>query len=273
MTTVAYANMRALADGWEHIFTSAVCSGICGDARHRAQGGYHESRDDNPAGNYSIIRPDDVAGRGPNDAAAAIDMSMSPADMKLATTRLIVVWSNPDDPRRKYLNAFNGWLGSGDAQRWDVVARARKWATPDHKWHVHLEVRRLWVLSAAMVKAVLSILRGETVAQYLASIGVTPIPTPAPAHSPAPAPRPAAPPYPGRVLKRNDQQHNPDPEVRLLQQQMIRRGWTSIGRADGYPGRKFDRTVRRWQQLCKLTVDGEVGPVTWPTPWTRRLGS
>lgn len=266
MSTLAYDNVRALATGWEKLFGSAVCSGIVGDARHRAQGGYHLSRADNPRDNYSVTRVDDQY--GPADGAAAIDMSMNAHDMVLCTQRLIAVWSNPNDPRRKYINAFNGWLGSGDASRWDIVARVRKWATPDHTWHIHLECRRRWLRSAAMVKAVLSALRGETVTQYLVSIGVvaaTPV-----ARKPAPVPAPA---YPGRVLQRNDHQAKPDPAVRAFQQQLINRGWTSIGKADGFPGPLFDRVVRRWQASAGLGVDGKVGPRTWPTPWTRHLGS
>ena len=71
MSTVAYANVKTLCIGIERIFASAVCSGIVGDARHGRRGGYHISRANNPPGNYSVTRPDDGAGKGPSDAAAA----------------------------------------------------------------------------------------------------------------------------------------------------------------------------------------------------------
>jgi hypothetical protein len=263
VSTRAYPLTRELCVGIEAIFASAVTSGIVGDARHK--GGYHKSRADNPARNYSITRVDDRTGKGPDDAAAGFDITMNARDMKLATQRLIAVWSNADDPRRKYLNAFNGWLGTGEAQRWDIVARTRSWATPDHQWHVHGELRRVYVLSKAAVAAVLSALRGESVNMYLASIGVV-IKASKPV-APVPAPK-----YPGRVLSRDDAQRKPDPAVKALQTQFHARGWTSIGAADGLPGRRFDSVVRRWQAHLNLTVDGQVGPKTWPTPWTQPFG-
>jgi hypothetical protein len=263
MTTKAYENVKTLCRGIERIFPSAVCSGIVGDTRHkqRKQGTYHLSRQDNPAGTYSVIRPDDKAGNGPDDAAAAFDISMNRRDMSLATSRLMRVWANGSDPRRKYLNAFNGWTGAGDAQRFDMVTHRSGWASPDHKWHLHAEIRRLYVLNAAMVKAVLSALRGETVPTYLASIGVTARPI---ARSSVPA-------YPGRVLRRTDDK-KPDPAVHMWQLRMLARGWKTIGKADGRFGPKLESCVRRFQKSCKVPDDGVIGPKTWPLPWTRPLG-
>ena len=261
MTTKAYENVKTLCRGIERIFPSAVCSGIVGDTRHKArrQGTYHLSRQDNPAGSYSVIRHDDKAGNGPDDAAAAFDISMSRKDMALATSRLMRVWANDGDPRRKYLNAFNGWTGAGDAQRFDMVTRRSGWASPDHKWHLHGEIRRLYVLSAAMIKAILSALRGETVPAYLASIGV----------KAKPVARISVPGYPGHVLRRNAKA---DPAVKVWQQRMLARGWKSIGNADGVFLDKTERVVRRFQKACKVPDDGVIGPKTWPLPWTRPLG-
>lgn len=272
MSTQAYANMRTLCVGIEGIYASAVCSGIVGNAAHRLRGNgtYHLSRQDNPAKTYSVIRTDDVHGKGPEDAASAFDISMSTKDMILATRRLAAVWATYNDPRRKYLNAFNGWLGSGDARRYDMIKLSIEYASPDHKWHVHGEVRRLYVLSAAMVKAVLSAFRGETVTAYLTSIGVKPN-TPAPAKPGATAPavaRPTAPKYPGHVLRYGDR----DPALKLWQARMYARGWHSIGKADGAFGAKTLSVVKRYQADSKVTVDGQIGPKTWPLPWSRPLG-
>lgn len=265
MSTIATDWTKRLAKEWEKLYPSAVCSGIVGDLAHRARGGYHISRQDQPKTNYSVVRPQDKAGNGPDNAAAAIDMTMSSADMKVCTTRILSAYGNPDDPRRKYLNAFNGWLGSGDARRYDIYARTSSWATADHKWHVHLEIRRLFVNAEVAVKAILSLLRGESVSAYLASIGATP----APATARAAVKAVKAPPYPGRVLKRNDRQAKPDPAVKLLQQRFLERGWKSIGTADGFFGARTESVVRRWQEYLGLAVDGQVGPKTWPTPWTK----
>jgi hypothetical protein len=261
MSTRAYDNLRRLCVGIEGVFPSAVCAGIAGDARHRRRGGYHQSRTDNPARNYSIVRTADGPGQGPDDAASAFDISMDARDMVTATQRLARVWANAADPRRKYLNAFNGWLGTGDAQRYDMITLAVKRASPDHKWHIHVEVRRRFVLSAVMVKAVLSALRGESVTAYLVSIGVTPDPKPS-----AAAPRPVvAPRYPGHVMRYGNRL--PDAGLKQWQTRMYARGWKSIGVADGLFGARTLSVVRRLQANCKVPVDGEIGPKTWPLPW------
>jgi hypothetical protein len=269
-STVAYRNMRRLAGGFEKTYRSAVCSGISGDRRHQEAGGYHIGRKFQSARNYSVVRPHDRPGKGPADGAAAVDITMGRRDMMLCTARLAAAWRNTRDPRRKYLNAFNGWDGSGSATRYDVYARRTKPATRDHKWHIHCEIRRAYILSAVAVDAIISIIRGESVATWLRSRGVA---AAAPAARPAPKSGASAPRYPGRALRRNDNARKPDPAVRLWQQRMRERGWTSIGPADGKPGRRFETVAKRWQKLCKLPDDGVVGPKTWPTPWTKPLGS
>lgn len=262
MRTVAYGPFKSFAKAFEDIYRSAVCSGICGDASHQKRGGYHIGRQFQSVSNFSVIRPDDKDGRGPDDAATGVDMSMSRADMVLCTRRLIAVFTNDRDPRRKYINAFNGWLGVGDAQRWDMVARTVTYATRDHKWHIHLEVRRLFALNAVAHNAILSALRGETVAQYLISIGVKPY---------APHVKVLIPRYPGRVLKRT-RSAKPDPMVKLWQARMVARGWKTLGKPDGHFGPKTEGAVRRYQKACKVGIDGQIGPRTWPLPWSRPLG-
>jgi len=256
MSTVATPEMQAFMAGWKKLFDSAVISGIVGDARHAATGGYHISREDQPATNYSVVRPDDKPGNGPDNAASAGDMSMSEADMITCTKRLIVGYENPADPRRKYLNAFNGWLGgSAHAQRWDVYAHRTEAASSDHEWHVHLSVRRKYVQSQTALNAILSLLAGQALSDYLTSIGVRP-----------PAPAVAVPRYPGYALM-------PSPKVdvnmRTWQRRMLARGWMSLGVADGIFGPRSLSVVRRWQTLCGVPSDGVIGRVTWPTPWTR----
>jgi peptidoglycan hydrolase-like protein with peptidoglycan-binding domain len=273
--TVAYPLMIKLANGWEHLYPSATISGIVGDQRHAQQGGYHIGRRFQSSSNYSVIRADDRSGMGPSDASSAIDMTMSTHDIVLCTKRLRVLYANGNDPRRKYLNAFNGWLGSGSATRYDIVARKTEWATSDHKWHIHLEVRRRWVQVGSMVTAVLSALAGDSVADYLHAVGAA-----VPAGKSAPPAAPAAPfhtmpapAYPGRILRRNDHQAQPDNAVKAFQARMLERGWKSIGTADGFFGAHTEDVVTRFQKSCKVGADGTIGPITWPLPWTRPLGS
>jgi len=172
MTTKAHATTRYIASNWESYYPSAVLSGIVGDPAHQARGGYHISIEDQSSTNYSVIRPDDKAppGKWPRDLAAAIDMSMNTRDMTLCSDRLWWVWNDVTDPRRIYLNAFNGWFGSGDAKRYDFVTKGISITTPDHKWHVHGEIRRKYVEDMVAADAILSALRGETKEQYLAIV-------------------------------------------------------------------------------------------------------
>ena len=275
--TVAYPAMKECAQGCERIFRSAICSGIVGDQSHVRRGSYHCGRKFCPPRHYSIVRPDDRSGQGPDDGSSAIDMTMNAADMKVATDRVAAVWADKNDPRRKYLNAFNGWHGGkGDAVRYDFYAGTKKRCTPDHKWHYHLEQRRRYINDKTANEACWSILRGESVATWLKSRGIPAAPRPAAPVTLASGPKAAspvvklaAPPYPGRELRRDDKATKPDPAVRQWQQRMRDRGWKSVGAADGLPGPAFERTVRAWQQHCRLPVDGRVGPKTWPTPWTR----
>lgn len=181
MTTLAPSRMRTLARQWEAVYRSAVFSGIVGDVAHRSRGGYHISLEDQPApGNYSAVRPDDAAPPGDwsREHSTALDESMSPADMRLCTMRLMVLYNDKADPRRKYINAFNGWLGSGDAKRYDMVLNNIQWASPDHKGHVHLSVRRRYWDDPKAYDAVYSGISGETKSQYIARISGAKPPAP-----------------------------------------------------------------------------------------------
>lgn len=261
MATIATPQLKKLAADWEKLYKSAEFSGIVGDAAHALRGGYHISRQDQGAQNYSVTRPDDRLGRG--DAAAAIDMTLNESDMVLCTNRLIALFADKSDPRRQYLNAFNGWVGSGSAKRYDIVANRVGTATSDHRSHVHAEVRRRYTESTIAINAIHSGLKGESKAAYLASIGVRATP------AVSVATRPPA--YPGRVLRRNDKQVRPDAAVLAFQRRMIARGWTSLGRADGYFGVKLENAVKLFQKKSGVTPDGVIGPKTWPLPWTKTV--
>ncbi|WP_433114307.1 hypothetical protein [Micromonospora sp. CA-246542] len=171
MATRATPTMIAFANSWKALYKSAEISGIVGDTDHAERGGYHISiQDQRYKDDYSILRPDDKAppGTWPRDAAAAVDMNLDLADMKVCHGRLVAVWrTRTSDPRAKYINAHNGWDGNGDAGRYDWYSGSSGFASADHKWHVHLEIRRRYVNDPTAMKAILSILRGESLASYL----------------------------------------------------------------------------------------------------------
>lgn len=170
MATHAPSQLVFLANEWEKLYGSAVLSGIVGDLAHKLRGGYHISIQDQPSTNYSVVRADDKAppGNWPRDRASAVDMTMSTADMKKCHVRLRNAWNNrSNDVRMKYINAWNGWDGEGDAGRYDVVKGTVGTATPDHKWHIHLEIRRRYVNDRNAMLAILSILKGESLEDYL----------------------------------------------------------------------------------------------------------
>jgi hypothetical protein len=171
MATLAHEVTRWLANEWEKRYKSAVFTGIVGDLAHRDRGGYHISIEDNPAGNYSIVRPDDKAppGAWPRNFAAAIDMNLALADMQLCHGRLRTAFQDQSDPRRRYLNGWNGWNGTNGAGRYDMVTNTVSSSTDDHKWHIHLEIRRRYVTSRPAAEAILSILRGQSKADWIAS--------------------------------------------------------------------------------------------------------
>jgi hypothetical protein len=92
--------------------------------------------------------------------ASAVDMTLSLNDMKKCHARLKAAWA-ANDVRMKYINAWNGWDGNGSPGRYDVVKHTVSTASDDHKWHVHLEVRRKYVNDRTAMNAILSILAGE----------------------------------------------------------------------------------------------------------------
>lgn len=89
-----------------------------------------------------------------------------------------------------------------------------------------------------------------------------------PAASPSTPPQPDQPsthlpPYPGSVLSRSryQQTQQPDPNVALFQQALVRQGFAIA--ADGKFGPVTEAAVKECQQRKGLPADGKVGPMTW----------
>lgn len=253
MTTRAPGGLRfATVTAWEATYSSAVFSGIVGDQAHMRTGGYHISIEDQPsATNYSVIGVDDKAPPGDwsRQLASALDMSMSKTDMITSTRRWMAVWSDKSDPRRKYFRGFNGWLGSGNAQRWDFVTGTVGTASNDHQWHQHTEWLRRYADDPMAHEAGISIVIGETKATWMARYpepGTTP-PDTSPIH-----------PKGSRTLRLINPPMNGQDVIYL--QRWIGGGKLTI---DGVFGPKTEARVKWYQRLEGITADGIVGPRTW----------
>lgn len=181
MTTLEPSNLRRFATAWESAIDgaerrndAATFSGIVGDLAHRASGGYHISREDQvDPNNYSVVDcPADQRGR--SDLASAVDMNMIDRDMILVYGRLYRSWRDRTDPRLDVCRGINGTLDGQNAIRIDCQFMTEEWATADHLWHIHLEVLRQFADDASAHSGVLSVIVGETVAQWR---GVAPVAT------------------------------------------------------------------------------------------------
>ncbi|MEU7590617.1 hypothetical protein AB0A95_30545 [Micromonospora sp. NPDC049230] len=189
MATEVAPPTRWLADEWENRsgYASAVLSGIVPDERHKKNGGYHPSIEDliryGNGGDYSNSRPLDkappVTAKG-KKYGAAVDMSLSRADMKKLYGRALAVYNNRSDPRRRYLNAINVWDGitGHSPRRLDFQANTNSTASKDHEWHSHEDQPRAYVdvnrneqEAWTAARAFISMVKGESAAQWLASIG------------------------------------------------------------------------------------------------------
>ena len=137
--------------------------------------GYHSSRQENQAkwpGNYSIKVPLDL--QGPANKAAAIDYTMSDAEMRLRTRYLADAVAR-NDPRLAAVREFYGTLDSRTVYGRIKDSRTGPWrastADNSHLWHIHISIFRAYVDRWDELSPVLSVLAGETLEQWRARQG------------------------------------------------------------------------------------------------------
>lgn len=136
--------------------------------------GYHNTRANNNKswpGNYSVVDPVDK--KGPSDKAAAYDWTFRDAQagryetINKYTNRLLKSAKDMDDPR---LNGWREFYGQADKDRqvegWDTRYLRSATSDPSHLWHIHFSEDRDKVDDYDNKRAMLSVLRGETVAQW-----------------------------------------------------------------------------------------------------------
>lgn len=147
---------------------SAVLSGIVGDAAHSF--GYHLSRQELPASDYSVQLTLDK--RGASDCASALDISLSPSLMQTCTRRLLTA-AKAGDPRLKGLREFCGTLNGADTYPWDLSTNTSEGVNSwdnSHLWHIHLSFFRAYADDYTTL---------APIAQVLAGIQGDDMPTPA----------------------------------------------------------------------------------------------
>lgn len=232
--------------------------------------GYHSSRADNQKNwpnDYSIRGAEDQG--GPSDKSAALDWTFPNAQRGDYTTiakytkRLLASGKDKDDPR---LDGWREFYGQADSdshvEGWDCRFLTDITSDSSHLWHIHLSCDRDKVTSMENMRAMLSVLKGETVAAWRAAESV-------PAPPPAPVPAPSTVHKPGsRVLKLADPQMQGE-DVLFVQRWI---GPARAGAADGIFGPTTKAGVIWYQRLRGISADGEVGPQTFAQMGVKWIG-
>ena len=134
----------------------AQLSGIIGDRAHTY--GYHRGRDFVANNDYSAVQADDRQGSG--QAACALDVSLSDADMKTVTQRLIDA-VRKKDPRLKSVREFYGTINGTTVTGRDVRTGNVVTSDPSHLWHEHVSFYRRWGDDEAECRKVAEVFAGK----------------------------------------------------------------------------------------------------------------
>lgn len=135
--------------------------------------GYHNQRNALPSYDYSVCdRPPDDG--GPGDVCAAIDWTFYDAQrgdystISKYTKRLLASAKDLDDPR---LNGWREFYGNADddsyVEGWDCRYYCAATSDSSHLWHIHISENRDQTRSMDNKVALLSVLKGESVADWL----------------------------------------------------------------------------------------------------------
>lgn len=231
--------------------------------------GYHNKRKNLPADDYSV-REFTVDREGPSTEAGAIDWTFRDAQAGNYSTiakysKRLMAAGKSNDPRADYLREFFGNVDSDrEVEGWDFTRNQPSTSDSSHLWHIHVSVHRKYVDDQKAMDALLSILKGETLSDYVTRTGHKP-------ESGRVAAKPTAPPYPGTELHRNDHQSKADPNVAKAQAKLKQRGWSI--KADGFFGPTTEAVVKQFQAQKHLTADGVIGSRTWVAIWTASVTS
>lgn len=222
--------------------------------------GYHNTRAGNASSNYSVAQF--AADRqGPSNKAAALDISFRSA--KRGDYRKIALYSKrlldagrSNDPRTYGMREFYGNADTDlEVEGFDFAKRRAASSDDSHLWHIHISILRKYVTDIKAMRAIVSIMRGESVATWKAKEGLL---TPGPVTVPKPRP-PALPVVRlGSRLLRLSKPYLEGTDVATVQRFI----GSPAGVADGVFGPKTDAGVKWYQRMRGITADGIVGPQT-----------
>lgn len=133
--------------------------------------GYHNSRDRLPSSDYSVAQFA-IDREGPADEASAIDWTFPDAqraeygNIAKFSKRLLAA-GKAKDPRTIYMREF---FGNTDTDRevegWDFAKDRASSSDSSHLWHIHISIHRKYINSVFAMRAILSILSGESLAAW-----------------------------------------------------------------------------------------------------------
>lgn len=138
--------------------------------------GYHNSRDHLPSDDYSVAQFA-VDREGPANEASAIDLTFPDAQSGNYATiskyskRLEAAGRAGDaDARTRYIREFFGNTDSDSTvEGWDFSKNRASSSDSSHLWHIHISIHRKYINDVFAMKAILSILKGESVATWEAA--------------------------------------------------------------------------------------------------------
>ena len=173
---MAYATTPAMTNFVNSLL--ALSPGSQNGGTYANKPGYHNTRAGNLSTNYSVV--DAVDKLGPSDMCAACDWTFPDAQsaryatIAKYTSLLLASAKDQQDPRLNYMREFYGQADSDtQVEGWDT--RYGRAATSDssHLWHIHFSFSRATVTDPKAFAAVLSVLRGETTAQWKGATDVS----------------------------------------------------------------------------------------------------
>lgn len=140
--------------------------------------GYHNTRNQNLPTNYSVVLPPDKL--GPGTKAAAYDWTFPEAQsgdysrISVYSSRLRGA-GQANDPRTDGWREFYGQADTDtEVEGWDFYYNRAVSSDTSHLWHIHLSELRKFTEDLRNKQAMLSILSGQSLADWL---GVGPSPT------------------------------------------------------------------------------------------------